>query len=790
MAAELSAQQLPIAKIFSPDYIFSIPPYQRPYAWTKEQASEMFDDLITSLGTSDCKIDAISPYFLGSIVLVKGEGPESDILDGQQRLTTLTILLSALRENLPTDHSALVTPLIYDKANAIMGSPDRFRLTLKTQDQNFFERHIQRESSIDKIEGVKPTKLNDAQKNLRENAILLLSKVKALDEGIRIRLTQYVVKRCHLVVVSTSDSDSAFRIFSVMNARGLDLTTSDILKAEIIGSIPVYEQERYTGLWDSVEEKLGREAFGALFAHIRMIHRKTKPKDTLLKDFHVYVKPSSDPKGFLENTLVPYSDAYETILGQNYAGDEEEKINDALTWLAEIDYVDWQPPAILYLTKHKSDSKRILGFLKDLDRLTAILMINRADVNERIDRFSKLISAIEADSDISLDGSPLQLSSNEQREAVSVLMGDIYEQKKTRLFILKRLDSLLAGPGAKYDHKNITIEHVLPQTPGLNSQWITWWPDESLRKSYVHRLGNLVLLDRAKNASANNYDFEKKKKSYFSKKGVSPFQITTTVLIEKEWTPDVVRRRQHELVGKLCDIFRLSSDTPESLDLGSSIFSFHGSMEFWDGPRSQFIELFNDGEIVGVDSWTGKQVFVAIDGSIMSSRTLAELRAVPFFKNVTEVIQLPSIINVDRVAYCFDYDESAWIDDSGSYFIYLLNGITAASYPEWDGKNILIQTHDNKQTIQSILKVERLKNVNCIEFPMEIEILGTTFMYDMEEYIWASEDDKVLYLCKGKRKMQQWLPDWDKVVVDDMNEKELMECLVKYPFFNLKPMSD
>src|SRR6056297_3047970 len=85
-----------VGKVLSSDYEFYIPDYQRPYAWTEEQAEELFQDLWTF--HSDTGED--EKYFLGSIVLVKGETPEADVVDGQQRLTTLTILFAAIDDRL------------------------------------------------------------------------------------------------------------------------------------------------------------------------------------------------------------------------------------------------------------------------------------------------------------------------------------------------------------------------------------------------------------------------------------------------------------------------------------------------------------------------------------------------------------------------------------------------------------------------------------------------------------------------------------------------------------------
>ena len=97
------------------------------------------------------------------------------------------------------------------------------------------------------------------------------------------------------------------------------------------------------------------------------------------------------------------------------------------------------------------------------------------------------------------------------------LDGDIYGQVRLRTPLLLRLDSVVAEEGASYQHPMVSIEHVLPQSPLDDSQWMKWFPDEEERRQWTHRLANLVLLSRRKNTRASNYEFERKKERVFSK---------------------------------------------------------------------------------------------------------------------------------------------------------------------------------------------------------------------------------------------------------------------------------
>ena len=120
-----------------------------------------------------------------------------------------------------------------------------------------------------------------------------------------------------------------------------------------------------------------------------------------------------------------------------------------------------------------------------------------------------------------------------------------------------RLDSALAGAGATYDDSVITVEHVLPRNPAEGSPWRRWFTDEQ-RAEWTHRLANLVLLARRKNSQAGNFAFAYKQRSYFRMAdGVSPFALTSQVLGQTEWTPEVLERRQRALLAKLIELWRL-----------------------------------------------------------------------------------------------------------------------------------------------------------------------------------------------------------------------------------------
>lgn len=553
----LSATELPLSKVFSDDFVFSIPNYQRPYSWGVEQASELLDDLLSFMGTHQGPGSSNNPYFLGSIVLIKGTDPRAEVVDGQQRLTTLTVLLAALRALANDEDKSHLTPFLYERGNPYSGAQNRYRLTLRDRDAAFFQNHVQKEDGIGLMRSLKG-RLTDSRLNLRDVALLFLSRLQEIADGKRQDLGRFVLRNCYLVVVSTPDLDSAYRIFSVLNDRGLDLSPADILKAEIIGAIPEEDQQQYTSKWEATEDDLGRDSFRDLFSHIRMIHRKSKPQDTLLKEFRNFVKPTSAPQLFLDETLSPMAESYSDIVGASYSGAHEVgTINNHLRWLNRIDNVDWIPPAMLHFTRNRDNPEDLLRFLDGLERLASCLMVVRANVNRRIDRYGRVMAAIDKGDDLYAPSSPLELTSPERQKMVEALDGDLYNSVRVRLPVLLRLDEALSEGEARYDLKVVSVEHVLPQNPPSDSQWVAWFPDGESRTTIVHRLGNLVLLSRIKNSKAQNFDFERKKRQYFSTGSVTPFALTSQVLQETHWTPQLVVRRQQQLMAKLKEIWRL-----------------------------------------------------------------------------------------------------------------------------------------------------------------------------------------------------------------------------------------
>ncbi len=556
---QLVASEEPLVKIFSSDYDFVIPDYQRPYSWGTEQALQLVDDLEDALERAPDE-----PYFLGSIVLVKDKAQAAaDVIDGQQRLTTLTILLAVLRDLTTTEGlAAELGRMILEPGNIVQALAARPRLALRARDRQFFRTYVQSGDGLPSLLGLsKQSAETDAQQAVLANAKALHGRLSAWTEQRRLQLVQLLGNRTFLVVVSTPDLTSAHRIFSVMNSRGLDLSPADIFKSNVIGALAgTGASDDYATRWEDAEEDLGRDAFADVFLHIRMIFAQERAKRELLKEFPEQVLNKYLPdraKEFVDDVVVPYAQAYEAIRDANYAAAQgADKVNLWFKRLNQLDNNDWRPVAMWALHEHRDDPAWLHDFLGRLERLAASMLLRRTYATPRANRYAQLLQELAAGQGT---GAPsLELSATEKQETRDRLAGEVYLVTKVRKYVLLRLDEMLANnPGVTYDHALITVEHVLPQHPSKGSVWLQDFTDDE-RERWTHRLANLVLLNRAKNSEAQNYDFSKKKDKYFTgRNGVSAFALTTQVLAQQEWTPSVLQARQQRLLATLSHGWKL-----------------------------------------------------------------------------------------------------------------------------------------------------------------------------------------------------------------------------------------
>ena len=236
----INATEKPLGKVFTPDYQLSVPSFQRAYIWKPENILQLISDLEEA-----CKSPE-TPYFLGSLILVREGDTSFSVIDGQQRLVSLSIIIAALRD-LEHDEEwmRLLDALIVEPGDKLRGITSQPRLTLRERDAAFFREYVQ-EGNLEALFDMNDEDCSsNAQRNIIANTKQAYDALAQLDEEERHRFASYLVNSVTLVIVTTDDLDGAHRIFDVMNMRGLPLTPSDVFKARAMSGLPAAAVDAY-----------------------------------------------------------------------------------------------------------------------------------------------------------------------------------------------------------------------------------------------------------------------------------------------------------------------------------------------------------------------------------------------------------------------------------------------------------------------------------------------------------------------------------------------------------------
>lgn len=387
-----------------------------------------------------------------------------------------------------------------------------------------------------------------------------------MGEDKRSELLRFLLQSCYLVVVEVPTQTAARRIFTVLNARGMDLSATDILKADLLERAGELKERHLSQRWEDIEVALERGKFSDLFTHIRMIFERDKPRSALENGFPEQVPIfRKDPVGFVDKVLEPYADAF--TLSQNDAELRKRfgpQTADLVRSLDRLDNKDWLPPLLLCL-RQNNEGKRddVPEIVFQLERLAYYLFMVRADVNARMSRYADVLDVLEPLAEpkprvsVKDRSTGFTLTQAEAFALFNALDGDVYLATRVVKPILLRLEQASTDGSAIYDYPTISVEHVCPQTLPDNSQWAEWFSDPETHSSWLHSLGNLVLLNFRKNAAARNFEFDVKKNQYFAPGDSSAFTLTNEVRAYSTWTPSDIEGRRKVVLRRLAKDWRL-----------------------------------------------------------------------------------------------------------------------------------------------------------------------------------------------------------------------------------------
>ena len=372
-----------------------------------------------------------------------------------------------------------------------------------------------------------------------------------------------MLQKVVVVVVTTGSLASGFRLFNVINARGMPLSNADLLKSENLRVIPEDSRLKYTKMWEDVEEEIGVDNLEMLISFIRSIHLKEKAKRAIFEEFEDRI--FKDNPNFKGQKFVEYLDTVSSIYKAKIEecsvhfeeAHEEVYYHNLVSIMRDfLPFNDWMSALIRFVDQFPDDSC-LLDFVKRLERKIAVEWIRGLSFTERLTQIYRIIKIIDDAStpEVVLNDEIFNMANYRTEFATALDDVVLYNKGRTRVakYILlgldmERQDNLhrrISFSG------NITVEHILPQT-ATHDYWLSRF-DDSARLEWTNKLGNLAILNGRKNSRVSNKPFDEKVTDYFVKK--SDFDITNELGEIHEWNLTNLESRHNRLCEEALSVW-------------------------------------------------------------------------------------------------------------------------------------------------------------------------------------------------------------------------------------------
>ncbi len=556
MGRKIESDRIILGKLFD-DFWFLIPEYQRPYVWTPDNVSDLLEDLWFAY-----EDNPEDEYFIGSLVLKKvaeSTFNEYEVLDGQQRLTTLTLLLSVLK-NITEDDllKETLNKKLFQRENPYDNIPERQRVVYKIRGNSdkYLKEFI--------LNGYRVQDDKDVSiKNMDEAIDVMEAFFNDKKDKIK-SFAKYLLNKVVFIYVATEDREDAFRLFTILNNRGVPLTNADILKAINIGKIENSGEQKlaegYAKKWEDIQNEFGGD-FDRFLGFIRTILLKEKARKSLLEEFEekIYkankLNKGKDTVDFIDMYYRIYTKIIDFSPNEKPLSQKSEQENNAYKNLivvmkTALPSTDWTPPLLHFYSKFGDE--QLFEFLRKLEFKFSSDWILYFTPTQRIENMNRILKKIDDSNTAAGVLDDKEIFKVNIEELKRTLKGDVYGKRFTKYVLLKYEYLIQDNSQFIANYSLISVEHILPQNPPENSKWREWFTNEEI-KEYKHKLGNLVLLNRRKNSSLSNLSFDEKKDKYF-KGSISTFPSINYIMQKQEWRKIHIEERSIDMVEKLTSI--------------------------------------------------------------------------------------------------------------------------------------------------------------------------------------------------------------------------------------------
>ena len=537
---------------------FVIPEYQRPYAWTEEQVETLFEDL-WEFTTISGGVERESSYFLGSVVSYENENGEQEIIDGQQRITSLFLLLRAIYTKLvatPESERTAEANNFIGKIEPTIWRTDKLTGTVDFKNILLTSRVVNNEGNEILRAILESGKTDENAKDNYSRNYRYFQKLfdrHSTENPLMIYQFIYAVLNQAILLPITADTqDTALTIFSTLNDRGLPLSDADIFKAKIYNQLEVEAKKAFIERWKDLDEQAtdANESIQQLF-YYNMFYYRALDQDTNtttpgVRKYYAANKFERLYKKELLDTLFIILNLWKVInKGEEIEGEawsKNNKIKQTLDILTSYPNEFWKYPVVIYYVCYRNEENFETRFARFLNKLLMELMtkyLMMPTINAVKPDILKLNSAIVASNVPIFEFKTVDVTQlepyihNPNRNAVRMLLKTLaYEHQ----------DELLP---AKWE-----IEHIFPQ------KWQTnYFPKESdsTIKEKIEHIGNKLPFEKKLNIVAGNGYFSKKKKEYtLSKIAITNTMGTSEVM---DWNLDSIMKRDLRISDEMAKIF-------------------------------------------------------------------------------------------------------------------------------------------------------------------------------------------------------------------------------------------
>lgn len=524
---------------------FQVPTYQRGYAWQSEHVEALLEDIADAISSKE------KEYFLGSMVVTSTASERLEVVDGQQRLTTVSLMILAIKEKFRQDKD-------YETVNALnsefLASSDRRtkerepKLILNEVDNEIYQDLLEDYDTALKKKVRRPShkRLVAAAKQCADYVQNVCEKSKDSEEELHTWL-DYIEKQLMIIVVNAPDDSNAFVIFETLNDRGLDLAISDLVKNYLFhkSSEKIDEtKNRWLSMVSTLESASDDPLIVAYIRHFAMArYGLIREKDL----FSLLKKKITSKRGALNFS----SELAESVRGYSALINVDHDYwsgfpADTASSVATLNLLGMTQirPLLLAIQDNFKPNQTSSAFKKLVSVAVRYQLVGGVGggVLERL--YSDTAKAI-TDGKITKPSEIIsQLKTVPSDSAFEAAFGyaSVSKQKVARYFLreIEIAKAYLASDTIPdIDPLKVNLEHVLPQAP------IDGWAnfDNEEWRTYHKRLGNMAIMSSEVNSTIGNEPFSKKKKAYED----SSFYFTKLLSEADSWSKEAIEIRQKEM---------------------------------------------------------------------------------------------------------------------------------------------------------------------------------------------------------------------------------------------------